>query len=191
MHRLTHLLPRARPDSPSRRNWCAAVSATAVTRALASVLALSQVAGCGGGSAAANSSRLTIAGDTGTRSQLSFVTALAGDSSGITTRETVVVRNAGQWEVLWGRHASFMVPPPPPPAQDFSGRQIVGLFVGSRPDGCYGVTVTAVAPESQVVVVHYRERREGSGTACTQAITQPHHLVWIPASSLPVEFKAE
>ena len=189
MHRLTDFPPCVRPASAARRGWCVALSATALNRALTTVLGLSQAAGCGGSNGELDPQR--AAGGKATPSPVAFETALAGNSSGITAREAVVVRNAGQWDALWGRHATLMVPPPPPPAQDFSGRQMVGLFAGSRPDGCYGVTVTAVVQQSQAVIVLYREQRAGSGEACTQAITQPHHLVWIPASSLPVEFKAE
>jgi hypothetical protein len=191
MHLLTPLLIDARPTLFFVRKCCTTGTGAATIKALTWILAISQIVGCGGGSAAAHSSRLPVVDEDKTRSSSSFVTALAGDSSGITARETVVVRNAGEWEAFWGRHASFMVPPPPPPPQDFSGRQMVGVFVGSRPDGCYGIAVTSVMLESQHVVIRYHERREAGAFSCTQAVTQPHHIIWIPSSSLPVEFRAE
>lgn len=117
--------------------------------------------------------------------------ALNGDSSRVDVAETVVVRNADQWQALWARRAGLMVPTPPAPPHDFDGRQTVGVFLGARPNGCFGVEVTAVVRDARALVVRYREERPADGQYCTAEVTQPHALVWVLASSLPVRFKRQ
>jgi hypothetical protein len=120
-------------------------------------------------------------------SDVAFETALLGNSSGISALQTVIVRNAADWEALWTLHATFMAPMPEAPARDFQGRQMVGVFLGARRDGCTSVQVTAVRHSQQTLLVQYRETRTGGN--CVQVMTQPYHLVWVPASTLPVFFE--
>jgi hypothetical protein len=77
------------------------------------------------------------------------------------------------------------------PSVDFASLQMVGVFLGSRPNGCYDVRVSRIVQTSERMVVRYRESTPAPGAVCTQAIVTPAHLVAVARSNQPVEFVAE
>jgi hypothetical protein len=66
---------------------------------------------------------------------------------------------------------------------------VLGVFLGTRPNTCYSVTIEAVEQvANKRLLVKYRE--EKAGATCGQAITQPLHLISLKSTELPVEFVA-
>jgi hypothetical protein len=133
--------------------------------------------GCGGGEAA--------------ESEVAFSAIAKSSTSGIATATFAVVSDAGAWADLWQRHTAPLVPPPARPAVDFSRHQVVGVFLGPRPSGCHAVAVRRVLQSAAARIVVYHEDVPGPGALCTAQVVTPAHLVQIPASSLPVEFRPE
>jgi hypothetical protein len=106
--------------------------------------------------------------------------------SAVTTPETVVVRDAAAWAELWNRHKGNIVPSLPVPAVDFNRYMVIGVFIGTRPNGCYGTTVANVYRTGRKIHVTRIDREPVYGVVCTQALTAPAHLILVERSDLPV-----
>jgi hypothetical protein len=122
---------------------------------------------------------------------VAFVSLARTKVSGVEAPTFVVVKDAGAWADLWRRHAAPVTPPPARPAVDFGALQVIGVFLGRRPNGCFGVEVRAVLDSPATRIVVYREQVPAPDALCTAQIVHPAHLVRVPASALPVEFRAE
>nr|WP_315487182.1 protease complex subunit PrcB family protein [uncultured Undibacterium sp.] len=110
-----------------------------------------------------------------------------GANSGVTSKRNVVVKDQAGWMGLWQEHnksnASL-------PNVDFSKSMIVGLFMGSRPTGCYAiedVTVWRAAGKTQLT---HRDRNPGPTTPCILILSTPYLLIEIPRSDEAVEFQS-
>jgi hypothetical protein len=134
---------------------------------------------CGGGG-----------GDAGDAS-VAFTEVSRSSTSGITVLETPVVRNTSDWAALWARHAAVFTPAPTQPSVDFSSGQVVGVFLGTRPNSCYSVEVLRVTQSATRRLVTYRETTPSATATCTAQAVAPMHLVRISASTLPVEFQSQ
>jgi hypothetical protein len=110
---------------------------------------------------------------------------LAGTSA-VTAPETVVVRDAAAWAELWARHKSIFLPPMPAPQVDFSRYMVIGVFIGSKPNGCYGTTVANVQRSGRKIQLTRIDREPSYGAVCTQALTAPAHLIMVERSDSPV-----
>lgn len=108
--------------------------------------------------------------------------------SGLNTLQFVVVNDPVTWATLWAAHTSPLIPSPPLPPIDFSSRTVVGVFLGTRPNGCFGVRIEDIQSTSDRIVVYFFERHPHPGEVCTQAITTPAHIVTVSRTGLPVEF---
>jgi hypothetical protein len=106
--------------------------------------------------------------------------------SAVTTPQTVVVRDAAAWAELWARHKRNILPPLPVPQVDFSRYMVIGVFIGTRPNGCYGTTVASVYRSGRKIHVTRIDREPVYGIVCTQALTAPAHLIMVERSDLPV-----
>lgn len=137
-----------------------------------SLLAVVLLAACGGGD-----------GDT-----VPFVTVAHTQHSGFGSAEHVVLRSDSALQELWAR---MTVGGAPLPSVDFASFQVVGVFLGSRPNGCYDVAITGITRTASSLLVSYQETIPAPGAACTDGLVTPAHLVAMARSSLPVEFEAE
>lgn len=108
--------------------------------------------------------------------------------SGISDFRAVVVNDPFTWAQVWAEHTALLQPPPALPLIDFGSQTVVGVFLGSRPNGCYGVRIDEIRVEPDLVRVFFSERRPFFNEVCTQAITTPAHLVAISKTSLPFLF---
>lgn len=148
---------------------------------LAPALLAAAVFACGGGGSGGP-------GDAGT--EVPFTTVVRS-SSAVSAREGVVARSQGEFDAVWARYHANLAPAPPPPVFDFGAVQVVGIFLGTRPNGCYAVSITRVVRTADRLTVVYREQLPAPGVGCTQALVNPSHLVTVPASRLEVGFVAE
>lgn len=137
---------------------------------------------------------LTACGGSGSDTEgtnVSFTTLAQSSNSGITTREGTVVRNQNEFNALWSKYSSNAVPPPQPPAVDFNTYQVVGYFLGSKPNGCYSMSITQIMQTKERMIVTYRQETPAADTICTAQMVNPAHLVTVPKSPLDVEFVAQ
>lgn len=109
--------------------------------------------------------------------------------SGFRAAQGAVVRDDAQWRPLWVQHKSYLRPIPELPALDFTRHEVLAVFVGDRPNGCYAVQITEVRDLPTERLVRYRLDEPRDNQPCTLALTQPSHLVMAPASRLPVRFE--
>jgi hypothetical protein len=116
---------------------------------------------------------------------LAFKSLSQTTRSGITAPREVVVRDADAWAALWQEHAGLELPLP---AVDFSRQMVIGVFLGSRPSGCYGTEIASIVPREGRLEVLHLDAEPGPGVMCTMAITTPAHLVVVDRSSAPVVF---
>jgi len=115
-----------------------------------------------------------------------ITTIAAGGVSNIMEAREVVVKTAADWETLWREHSFDNVARPP---VDFAKVMVVGVFLGSRNTGGYGVTIVSVEQAQDALVVRYTEKRPDRGAMVAQVITAPFHLVSVPRFEGPVRFE--
>lgn len=112
--------------------------------------------------------------------------------SGIENARNVVINDSGAWAMLWAEHKSTTSPQPPAPQIDFSSKTVIAVFLGTRPDGCYGVRIDNIQNIDGRMVVRYSETGKpprDSNIVCTASLVQPTHIVAVPKSSGPFEFQ--
>jgi hypothetical protein len=94
------------------------------------------------------------------------------------------------WADWWARTAN-RYGPKPLPAIDFDRETVAGVYLGMRPNGCYGLEIDSVVRSDDTLLVKYREFRPSDPPAdggCTAAVEYPLKLVKISAAGLPVRF---
>jgi len=123
-------------------------------------------------------------------SSVSFTSLMRGSSSVVAPGGAVVARNQSELNAIWAKYFGHIGPkPPPPPAVDFNAHQVVGLFLGTRPNGCYSMSFTRVRRTNERLIVTYREQIYRG--ICTQSLVNPGQLIAVPQSQLEVEFVPE
>lgn len=109
-----------------------------------------------------------------------FRTLLRGYQSGVAGRAVHVATSEPQWQELWSRHASILLPRPQAPEVDWQREMIVAVFLGERPTAGFGVEVRALRAEDGRLVVEAHETRPPADRLVPQVITQPYHFVAAP-----------
>jgi hypothetical protein len=56
---------------------------------------------------------------------------------------------------------------------------VVGVFMGSRPNAGFSVTITAATAANGALLVRYKETAPPAGAVSAQILTFPYHLVAI------------
>jgi hypothetical protein len=116
------------------------------------------------------------------------------DSAGnghIQTARFTTVRSEADWQSLWAEYKGpFGIPAP---TVNFQSQMVVGVFVGSRPSGCFDAAIRRVIQEAGAVRVEYNEgvlesAPSGTLTSCTTAFTYPAVVAAVARSDLPVSF---
>ncbi len=114
----------------------------------------------------------------------SFTSVAKGDVSGQQTAKQVTVRTAAEWKALWKDHA----PTEKMPNVDFAKNMVVGIFLGSKPSAGHEVEIVGVRMQEKDLIVEYVQKQPGRGTMAAQILTEPYHLVAIPAHAGTVRF---
>jgi hypothetical protein len=116
---------------------------------------------------------------------VAFKVVDATNNSSIHTARNVVVKDAGAWAALWAEHAGTSRPLP---AVDFSTSMVVGVFLGERPSGCYGTSISKVTRNANGIAVQHTDSMPGIAVLCAMYVPTPAALAVIDRSDLPVEF---
>ncbi len=109
-----------------------------------------------------------------------------GRTSSIEEPQQSVVRTDAEWRELWKLHAGVQQMP----QVDFTKSMVVGVFLGIRPTGGYGVEITGARRDGGALVVEYVEQRPRPDAILTQALTAPFHIVALPRHEGPVTFRS-
>jgi hypothetical protein len=102
---------------------------------------------------------------------------LEGTYSGMRDPLAKVITDKAEWEELWRKHASVLVPPPPIPIIDFSSSVMVAIFTGEKKTSGYRIVVKSVAAKDQNIEVTYHETEPPKNSFVLQVITQPFLLM--------------
>lgn len=140
-----------------------------------------------------------IAADTATLAVLSgeklhapeipFETIELQSQSHIDDERLEIISDAAAWAALWEEHHRGISPRPALPEIDFSEKTIVAVYIGMRPNGCYGVRIDRIYRSGEKNIVEYTERTPSEEDICTQALVSPSHLVVIPKTPYPFELR--
>ncbi|SRR5579875_2237132 len=121
-----------------------------------------------------------------------FWTVDRGTRSGITRRDTFVIKDDAQWLALWQQHTQDTFPAPAAPHIDFNNEMVIAVFAGERNTTAYAVQIDRIRRSDGKLVVSVVEVNPGpkggkefdpSGTV------EPYDMVRLAQSSLPVEFQ--
>lgn len=112
-------------------------------------------------------------------------TIAADVMSAIDGARQVVAKTPADFEKLWREHA----PGRPTPSVDFSKNMVIGVFLGSRPSGGFGVEITDVRRDGDALLVSWAERRPGRDQMAAQVMTAPAQLVAVPRFEGAVRFQ--
>ncbi len=108
-----------------------------------------------------------------------------GDRSQAFERAYVVARTQQEWTDLWSRVGE------PAPA-DLPGDQMaVGVFLGPRDTGGYGVAIDTVRQDGGDIVVGYHEHVPGPAQAVAQMQTSPYAVRLLPKAAGATKFQRE
>lgn len=123
-----------------------------------------------------------------TAAKVAFQTLDLRSYSAITSAQNLLIKDEASWAKLWTEHVSNMMPAPPMPSVDFSKNMVLALFMGQKPNGCYGINVVNVwrAGGKLSVAIHYSVPAEAS--ICTMSLTSPAELIQLARTDEPVEF---
>ncbi|WP_181391986.1 protease complex subunit PrcB family protein [Deinococcus irradiatisoli] len=108
-------------------------------------------------------------------STLGFREVASGTNAQASSPAVVLAGTQSALDALWNTAYGRQVPLPPTPLM--GNQTAVGIFLGSRPTGGYGVSVQSVQAAGSVLNITVNVRSPGPGTITTQAITSPWTIV--------------
>ena len=119
--------------------------------------------------------------------QMAFKELDRSSRSLVAQQKNVVARDAAAFAALWAEHGGAL----PLPQVDFTRHMVIGVFMGSRENGCYSTAIDSVVRANGKITVARTDTEPGPGIMCTLAIVHPAHLVMVERSEAPVEFTSQ
>ena len=117
-----------------------------------------------------------------------FRTLAAGHHSG-TSDVRAVYDDEASWRAFWADLMSSDSEPPAAPEVDFDQERVVAVVLDTKSSGGWVVRVNHVTRTGDETHVQYTTHAPAEGSATTLALTQPYHVVAIPAGSGNVTFE--
>ena len=117
---------------------------------------------------------------TQTMPTISYEVLLEGTFSGIKEPLQKVITTNQEWEDLWKKHVSVIVPQPPVPEIDFENTVVAAIYQGEKNKGGYQVRLKEVAPQGKDIIVRYKLVEPPENSFTLTVLTQPFILVKIP-----------
>lgn len=107
-----------------------------------------------------------------------------GTHAQIQIRKNYVIRNEKEWQQF--RKSFTSTDAPSLPTVDFSKKQVLIVFSGTKPTGGYSIKVSKVTDTNKQRVVTIAFSTPGSNCTVTQTQTSPYEIVTVPSISLPL-----
>lgn len=117
-----------------------------------------------------------------------FETIDSGKYCGHRTAGQYVIRDNAEWQNLWGKVNSDKIPQPEAPVVNFKEQMVLGVFLGEKNSGGYGIEISSIQETDSCLEVYIKEEAPQPGGAYTTALTQPYHLVKLPLTGKEVMF---
>lgn len=106
---------------------------------------------------------------------LRFREVASGSNALVSTPQVRLAASQNDLGALWDSAYGRQVPVPPTPL--IVGQTAVGIFLGNRPTGGYGVAVQSVSASGSALMITVNVRAPGPGSITTQSITSPWTIV--------------
>ena len=117
---------------------------------------------------------------TQTMPTISYEVLLEGTYSGIKEPLQKVITANEEWEQLWKKHVSVIVPQPPVPEVDFENNVVAVLFAGEKMKSGYQIRLKEVVPQGKDVIVRYKMVEPPENSFTLTVLTQPFIFIRIP-----------
>lgn len=108
-----------------------------------------------------------------------FQIILQGTYSGLKDPLEKVVQSKEDWEEIWKKHVSLLVPQPPLPEIDLESYAIVVIASGEKRTGGYSVELKEVSSQGDDVLVSYKLNEPAPNSFTMQVLTQPFLMVQV------------
>ena len=112
---------------------------------------------------------------------VSFRELAGGNNAAVNGFQVVLARTAAGLSGVWGLGYGRQTPLPPLPTLA-AGHTLVGVFLGTKPTGGYGVSVASARRVGTALELSVNVKSPGPGTITTQALTSPWTLVEVSGS---------
>lgn len=112
----------------------------------------------------------------------------AGNHSGLHDRHRLVIADSQTWHAVWDSAQAQVSPAPPLPSVDFSRRRVIVAALGERTSGGFDIRVDSLRDVGGVRTVFVTTTKPGPGCMTIAALTQPVHMVSVPATGGDMHF---
>ena len=120
---------------------------------------------------------------------LSFETVAQASYSGFTASQRRAVHGESDWSQVWQTLYAGQTPAPVQPAVDFDRETVLLAAAGIRNNGCYAIEITRASLKGNgILELEVTETVPGPACSCTEALTQPVHLVRVARVSIRETF---
>jgi hypothetical protein len=102
-----------------------------------------------------------------------------GTYSGIKDALAEVITNKKDWQELWKKHTSVIVPQPLVPEIDFDTDVVAVIFSGEKRTSGYRIVLKSIEAEGNDVVVNYLETEPPADSFTLQVLSQPFLMIKI------------
>ncbi|MFL6635854.1 MAG: protease complex subunit PrcB family protein [Massilia sp.] len=108
---------------------------------------------------------------------IAYETVASDNLSGVTARQTVVIRDQPAWDKLWSQHTAGRTPAPAAPKVDFTRKMLVGVFAGEYGNACHSLSVARVAAGATKLEVEVDEHDVTTVAICAPVVSHPMQIV--------------
>jgi hypothetical protein len=117
---------------------------------------------------------------------IAYETVASDNLSGVTARQTVVIRDQAAWDKLWSQHTAGRTPAPAAPKVDFTRRMLVGVFAGEYGNACHSLAVARVAAGATKLEVEVDEHDVTTVAICASVVSHPMQIVAVDRADADV-----
>ncbi|TFW27313.1 protease complex subunit PrcB family protein [Massilia horti] len=111
--------------------------------------------------------------------EVSFTNIDQTAHSGVTEPRAEVIKDIDSWTKLWAEHAGADAPVP---MVNFSKQMVLGIFLGTQPNGCYSISIEHLYKSGNALSVIPYITMPGPDKVCTMLITTPAQLIALDRS---------
>jgi hypothetical protein len=115
----------------------------------------------------------------------------AASNAGFNAANTMTVTDSNAWATLWATHTANLSPVPALPTIDFSQKIVLGIYLGLRINGCFGVTDVSVVRRGNRLKVFYSAVPPVPDAVCIQSFPAPGLLLEIDRTDAAVQFTSD
>jgi hypothetical protein len=117
---------------------------------------------------------------------IAYETVARDNLSGVTARQTIVIKDQAAWDKLWSQHTAGRTPVPAAPKVDFTRKMLVGLFAGEYGNACHSLAVVRVAAGATKLEIEVDEHDVTTVAVCTPVVSHPMQIVAVDRTDAEV-----